>query len=150
MVGNTYSKWGVRLGTFALWLALGGSVVYWGLRLSVPPGGVPVPPVAGPAAAIDAEAVARALGAGSRPTALAASQAPVPADGRLVLQGVLAGQAQGSGAALIAVDGQPPRPFRVGAAVGDLVLLALGPREARLGPRVDGPVSVTLEVPVRR
>lgn len=74
----------------------------------------------------------------------------MPADGRLVLQGVLAGQAQGSGAALIAVDGQPPKPFRVGAAVGDLVLLALGPREARLGPRADGPVSVTLEVPVRR
>ena len=150
MVGNTHSKWGVRLGTFALWLALGGSVVYWGMRLSAPLGALPVPSVGPLAAAVDAQAVARALGAGPVPAAAVASGAPVPADGRLVLQGVLAGQAQDSGAALIALDGQQPKPYRVGAVVGDWVLLALGPREARLGPRADGPVSVTLEVPVRR
>ncbi len=60
----------------------------------------------------DAQALARLLGAG--PVAPAAAPA---AASRFALEGVLAGTASGHGAALIAVDGKPPKPYRVGAEV---------------------------------
>ena len=50
--------------------------------------------------------------------------------GQFTLIGVLSGRSSGGGAALIAVDGKPAKPFRVGAAVDEgLVLQALA--EAR-------------------
>jgi general secretion pathway protein C len=54
--------------------------------------------------------------------------------------------------ALIAVDGKPARPFRVGATIDEgLVLQAVEGRRARLGPGVDAPSTLTLELPpVRR
>ena len=66
--------------------------------------------------------------------------------------GVLAGQQSGGGAALIAVDGQPAKPFRVGAVVvdGELVLQSLGRREARLGASRGAPTTLTLELPPLR
>ena len=55
------------------------------------------------------------------------------------------------GAALIAVDGKPAKPFRVGAAVDEgLVLQALGPRQAQLGRDADGPATLTLDMPLKR
>ena len=63
---------------------------------------------------------------------------------------VLAGTASGGGAALIAVDGKPPKPFRVGASVDDgLVLQSLNRREARLGPAPTGDSTLTLVVPLK-
>ena len=124
MVTNTHSKWGVRLGTLALWALAGASVVYWGLRLSARPVGLTVPAVA-PA-----------------PVASLAS--------RFALIGVLAGRSSGGGAALIAVDGKPAKPFRVGTAVDEgLVLQSLDPRQARLGASVDGPATLTLDMPAK-
>lgn len=65
--------------------------------------------------------------------------------------GVLAGRDSGGGAALIALDGQPPKPYRVGAQVdAGLVLQSLGPRQARLGATLHGPAALTLEIPQRR
>ena len=53
-------------------------------------------------------------------------------------------------AALIAVDGQPAKPFRVGAVVDEgLVLQSLHPRQARLGASVDGPATLTLDMPAK-
>jgi general secretion pathway protein C len=53
----------------------------------------------------------------------------------------------GQGIALIAVDGKPPRPFRVGATVEDsLVLQAVARRGATLGP-AQGLAAVRLELP---
>ena len=147
MVTNTDSGWGVRLATVALWALAGASVVYWGLRLSAPAAGRAVPAVALAQPAPDAQAMARLLGV------VSASGAPAPASAasRFVLQGVLAGRSSGAGAALIAVDGQPAKPYRVGAAVAaGLVLQALGPRQARLGASVEGPATVTLEIPARK
>ncbi len=146
MVTNSHSIWGVRLTTLAIWALAAGSVAYWGLRLSAPQAGLAVPAVAPTPPAPDAQALARLLGAVS-------AQAPVvaSASSRFALVGVLAGQASGSGAALIAVDGKPARPYRVGAALeGGLVLQSLGPRQARLGAAVDGPAVLTLEMPQRR
>ena len=62
MVTNTHSKWGVRLGTLALWALAGASVVYWGLRLSARPVGLAVPTMAPAPLAPDTQAVARLLG----------------------------------------------------------------------------------------
>jgi general secretion pathway protein C len=51
---------------------------------------------------------------------------------RFQLWGVVAG-ASGQGSALIAVDGQPPKAFRVGQYVSDgLKLASLTPKQARL------------------
>ncbi|MDD2712511.1 MAG: general secretion pathway protein C [Simplicispira sp.] len=147
MVTHTDRSWGVRLATLALWALAGASVVYWGLRLSVPAPGLPLPAVATAVPAPDAQAVARLLGA-------VAEQAPVATvaavASRFVLVGVLAGQSSGGGAALIAIDGQPAKPYRVGAQVdAGLVLQAIGPRQARLGAVLRGPSTVTLELPAR-
>ena len=53
-----------------------------------------------------------------------------------------------AGAALIAVNGQPPRPYRVGASLeGGLVLQAVSRRSARLGASMNGPATVELTLP---
>lgn len=150
MVTNTHSKWGVRLGTLALWALAGASVVYWGLRLSARPVGLAVPAVAPAPVAPDAHAMARLLGVPAATDAVA-GRAPVASlASRFALIGVLAGRSSGGGAALIAVDGKLAKPFRVGAAVDEgLVLQSLDPRQARLGASVDGPATLTLDMPLK-
>ena len=146
MVTNSHSIWGVRLTTLLIWALAAASAAYWGLRLSVPSPGLAVPAMAPTPPAPDAQALARLLGAVS-------AQAPVvaSASSRFALVGVLAGRESGGGAALIAVDGKPARPYRVGATLdGGLVLQSLGPRQARLGAAVDGPAALTLEMPQRK
>jgi len=137
-------RWSLRLVTLLLWVACGASVVYWGLRLSRPGAFAAAPAPVSEPASIDVQALSRMLGAGS-----AAPAAPEPtAPARLVLHGVLAGTRSGHGAALIAVDGKPPKTYRVGAAVEPgLVVQSLGAREARLGKALDGPATMTLKLP---
>lgn len=148
MVTNSYSKWGVRLGTLALWAAAGASVVYWGLRLSNRPVVQTVPAVASMAAMPDAQAVARALGALPAGAVVAVAAPVASLASRFALVGVLAGRQSGGGAALIAVDGKPAKPFRVGTVVDSgMVLQALGPRQAQLGADVGGPAMLTLDMP---
>ena len=66
---------------------------------------------------------------------------------RFELRGVVAG-ASGQGSALIAVDGQPPRPFRVGQTVTDgVVLQSLGPKQAQLGASAQGAALFSLSLP---
>jgi general secretion pathway protein C len=151
MVISTHKPWGLRLGTLALWAATAASVVYWGLRLSAPVGGS-APAVAALAPALpDSAAIGRLLGGGAVASAAAVPVGSSTAPARLVLLGVLAGQHSGAGAALIAVDKQPAKPFRVGAQVTEqLVLQNLAPRQAFLGATPDGPSSLTLELPQRR
>ena len=148
MVTNSHSKWGVRLGTLALWAAAGASAVFWGLRLWAPAGGAAAPVAQGTVAlAPDAQALARLLGAGPAPAAAAVPVASLAS--RFALVGVLSGRDSGGGAALIAVDGKPPKPYRVGAAVDEgLVLQALDPRQAHLGAAVGQPATLTLDMPL--
>jgi general secretion pathway protein C len=124
-----------------------GAAVFWGLRLASP-----TEPVAAaatmPRAAVsaDADAVARLLGAAS--AAEAAPAAPEAAS-RFSLSGVVADPFN-QGAALISIDGKPPRPFRVGSRVGDnYVLQSVGVRAATLGTSAQGPAAFTLQLPVR-
>jgi general secretion pathway protein C len=154
MVTNTYtgapragrSGFGaVQFATLVLWALAAACVVFWGLRLAGRSAGPAVPVAPAPAPAVDTAALAKALGAGI----VAPAAAPVVAT-RLVLVGVLAGTASGGGAALIAIDGQPAKPYRVGAAVRDgLVLQSLARRQARLGPQVDGATTTTLDIPFK-
>jgi general secretion pathway protein C len=66
---------------------------------------------------------------------------------RFELLGVVAG-ASGQGSALIAVDGQPPRAFRVGQTVTDgVVLQGLGPKQAQLGSATQGAALFSLSLP---
>lgn len=96
--------------------------------------------------AADSDAVARLLGV--LPTSSTAPVAPEAAS-RFALSGVVADPSK-QGAALIAIDGKPPRPFRVGSKVGDnYVLQSVGLRSATLGAQVDGPAAFTLQLPVR-
>ena len=68
---------------------------------------------------------------------------------RLVLLGVVA-DPSGRGAALLAVDGKPARPYRVGAEVVDgYVLKTLDARAATLSAGAAGPAALTLQLPAR-
>ena len=93
----------------------------------------------------DPVAVARLLGANRvapGPVAPAASLAS-----RFALLGVVSARTH-DGAALIAVDGKPPRPYRVGAAIDEaLVLQSVQPRQAVLANSIAGPPVLTLELP---
>lgn len=141
------ARWHAPVATTGLWALATGAAVFWGLRLAAPP--EPVAAAATmPRAAVsaDADAVARLLGVVS--AAEAAPAAPEAAS-RFALSGVVADPFN-QGAALISIDGKPPRPFRVGSRVGDnYVLQSVGVRAATLGTSAQGPAAFTLQLPVR-
>ncbi len=101
-----------------------------------------------PLAATPAEAAPTLLGPADLARLL--GQAQVLADEavpRFELVGVMA-SASGLGAALIAVDGAPPRPFAVGTALAPgYVLQRLSTRQVMLADTLDGPIKLTLTLP---
>ena len=149
MYSSTHSIWWPRVSAAVLAAFAAGSAVYWGLKW---PGSEPVAPAAVVAMADEAlpsdpQVLARALGGGNAPAAAPAAPAVVNPASRMALVGVVANIQQG-GTALIALDGKPARPYRVGAQVEEgLLLQSVGPRRALLAPSLQGPVSVTLELP---
>lgn len=148
MVTNMQNRWAVAGSTFLLWALVAGSAVYWGMKLSTRSGGaamasavVRTPTPADPAA------LARLLGAS--PASAAAAPAPSLAS-RFALVGVVANTSR-RGAALISVDGKPAKPFRVGTAIEEgLVLQSVAARRAVLAQSATGPAVLTLELPVRK
>jgi len=129
-----------------VWALVAASAVYWGLRVAVRSAAAPAhTQTARPSLAARAD-LGVVLGADPPPDAVAAA-AEVAADARFQLIGVVsprATQAAREGLALIAVDGKPPKAFRVGAVVdGSTVLQAVAARGATLGPR-DGAAVVAL------
>ena len=145
MASNWRSVWAVRGTTFCLWALVAASAAAWGLKLATRPAGMPVAPVARGAEPADPAAIARLLG--STPQTVAAAAPAVSNASRFALVGVVAGRSRG-GAALIAVDGKPAKPFRVGNAVEDgLVLQSVNARRAVLAATARGPGVLTLEMP---
>ena len=151
-------QWGMPVLTLAIWLALGWSGAAWVLRAlqapSAAPASGPSPSSAGSpmgaasgAAAVGPEA-ARLLGA---PASSAAEVVASPTlVSRLKLVGVASAGAQ-RGAALIGIDGQTPKPYRIGQEVVDgLVLLSVDRLAARLGAQVGGPSALQLDMPLPR
>jgi general secretion pathway protein C len=147
MLTTTPSSWTVRGTAFALWLLVAASAVYWGLKLAARPAAVSAPAPGRATVAVDPGAVARLLG-GAPVGAVAA--APSLAS-RFSLVGVVAGARSGGGAAVISVDGKAAKPFRVGSAVDEnLVVRSVEGRRAVLGAPGEGPPALTLELPPPR
>jgi general secretion pathway protein C len=146
MQTNAYSQWSIRIVTFALAALAAGSAAYWVLKSVGTDASSAAPPVAlASAPPVEPLAVARALGGG---LVLAQAEPGVgpPVSNRYVLAGVVADRSHG-GAALIAVDGKPAKPFRIGAAVDDrLVLQSVAGRRAVLAANLNAPAEVTLEL----
>lgn len=149
MLTPTPATWSVRGATFVLWSLAAASVVFWGLKLSGGSSRVNAPaPALRPVPASDPAAIARLLG--SSPAAAAAPVAAASLASRFQLIGVAAGASSGRGAAVIAVDGKPARPYRVGSALDEgLVLQSVQGRRATLGPP-NGAPSLILELPPTR
>ncbi len=132
---------------FLGWLLLALSACFWGLRFAPGPATNDAPPVAyTPPAPADPVALARVFGPDPAPVAAAVvAAAPVPTD-NLVLQGVVAGRTA-HGVALIAMNGKPARPYRVGGRIEDrYVLHSVAARSAVLA-RADNPdTRITLDL----
>jgi general secretion pathway protein C len=141
------ARWHAPLATTGLWALAAGAAVFWALHLASPADMVAAAAtMPAPSVSADSDAVARLLG-----VLPASSTAPLTpeAASRFALSGVVADPSK-QGAALIAIDGKAPRPFRVGSRVGDnYVLQSVGLRSATLGAQVDGPAAFTLQLPVR-
>jgi general secretion pathway protein C len=141
------ARWPAVSVTTGVWALAAASLVFWTLRLIAPSDGIAPPAlVTNAQVSVDPAAVARMLGAVSTP---AVASATPDAASRFVLLGVVADTDQ-QGAALIAVDGKPPRPFRVGAALADgYVLQSVTTRAASLGASVDSAPVLNLQLPAR-
>lgn len=118
MTADRSSLWAARSLAFVVWAAAAAAAVAWGLRVASVAADRPdaLAAAAAPSAqpAPDAAAIGRLLGAGGGPAPVAA--APDAAT-RYRLLGVLAAAGGERGAALMSVDGKPPRHWRVGAEV---------------------------------
>lgn len=141
------ARWAPRLVTFVVWALALASAAYWGLKSTAEATGPQTAVSTQTRAPIDTAAVARVLGAVPQGVV---TETLVNPSTRFVLSGVIAGRGHG-GAALIAVDGKPPKPYRVGSVVdGSLLLQSVGPRRAELANSLDGPAAFALELPVRK
>jgi len=140
-----------KTSAFLIWAAVAATAVFWGLHLT---GSAPeAPPHAQPApvATVVRADLGRLLG--PEPTLPPAGpQAPLAAaqQSRFQLLGVIAagsgGGAGNAGWATLAVDGKPPRTFRVGSPLDDSsVLQKVSARGVEIGPRGGAPV-VTLQL----
>jgi general secretion pathway protein C len=135
---------------FVIWAAVAASAVFWLLRLGSSSPTAPAHTVAVGTNAPARGDLTRVFGA---PPAATAPTTTLPSEpalaSRFKLLGVAAPKEGGDevGLALIAVDGKPPRGFKVGAVIdGNLVLQSVHARGASLGPSGAGP-AVSLELP---
>jgi general secretion pathway protein C len=137
-----------KTSAFLIWAAVAGTAVFWALHLFGTPPQAPPHAQAAPVPAVVRADLSRVLGAD--PALLAAAPdkpAPAAEQARFQLLGVIAsGQ---SGWATIAVDGKPPRTYRVGHVVdGSSVLQKVAARGVDIGPRGGAPVvSLQLAAP---
>lgn len=122
-----YKSWWPGALTAAVWAGVAASVFYWGVQLTASQ--------TRPVQAVSV-AAAESRGHSTSVVALALGHAAVirvsPVNNQFKLLGVLA-SSSGQGSALIAVDGLPPRPYRVGQTVHEgWTLLSLTRRQAKL------------------
>lgn len=146
-------RWPSRMAAFLLWALAALSASFWLLKVI---GVSEAPVVAGAISvetpAIDVRDLARALGPDtpSGATTTVAGMPPVQAQdasARMRLLGVVAGRRSG-GVALISVDGQLPRPYRVGTQVdASHRLTQVATRSATLSPMQTDGQAFTLELP---
>jgi len=145
--------WMIRLSTLAVWLLAVASAVYWVLKF------VPSPSAPANAAVVgglttmqpDSSALARGLGGGLVAVTAAAQNAPVVSTidaARFVLTGIVTGQGKQQNLALIAMDGKPARPYKVGAELTEgVVLVSVNRYEVGLATSADTAPGATLQIP---
>lgn len=137
-----------RIASFLVWAVVAAAAMFWALRLAVRPASAPAYASAEQGSLVASVDLSRLLGA--TPAAAPAAAAPPPPEAsRFQLAGVVAPRTEDSpeGIALIAIDGKPPKHFRVGGKVdGDWVLQSVGRRSASIGPAQGEPIAV-LELP---
>ncbi len=131
---------------FFIWALVAVSTSFWAIKIFAATR--PVPPGAQAPQVVAANGpMERLFGAVVVPTAPVAPAHPE--SDRFQLVGVIAppsGSAQG-GYAVIALDGQPARTWRVGATItGDTSLLSVSKRGAEFGP-AGGPTAFNLQLP---
>jgi general secretion pathway protein C len=142
-----------RAAAFLIWALVAATAVFWLLRLTAQGPSIQHATLATPQALPARVELSRVLG--STPVTATPATAVPELSSRFVLTGVMApkksptGEArpQGSGLALIAVDGQAAKPYALGAKLdGNLTLLAVTLRSASIGPE-GGPPVLILELP---
>ncbi|HSO44411.1 MAG TPA: type II secretion system protein N [Rhodoferax sp.] len=141
--------WPARLSTFVLAALAAASMVFWGLRWTEPPG---TPRDSGDWSGqrpIDTARVAQLLGASASPVGDEVTAPVSNAAANYKLEGVIAqGRNSGRGSALIAIDGEKAKPYKVGDRLSDdLVLQSVSARGAALAPSSAAPATVQLELP---
>ncbi len=145
-VSSTLSRAALPLASVLVWGAVAFSAVTWALQWSALDASPRQTPASSPAASeVNTAAVAQTLGAAP----VQAVAVPTLAS-RFQLLGVMAGDAS-QAAALIAVDGQAAKPFRVGAVVADgWVLQSAQGRRVSLGAAANGAQTLVLELPAKK
>ncbi len=136
---------------FLVWALVAGTCVFWGTRLLARPAGSGAPVVAMDSGMTANADVSRLLGA-APPAELEPVEAAPQISSRFRLTGVVAPKSSSDqGLALISVDGNPPRVYRVGAAIdGDLMLREVHLRTATVASSRssnDPGTSFVLELP---
>jgi len=142
-----------RFAAFVIWALVAGTCVFWGIRFFVRAAPAPMQVATADIGSLTRGDLSRLLG--SDPVAQAPVQPPGMAQqlvGRLRLTGVAAPRQQGGpGLAVISVDGNPPRVYRVGALIdSNLMLHGVSMRTATVAMAQSGsdPASeVVLEMP---
>lgn len=139
------NPWLIRLVTFLLAAMAAVSTSYWVMTWPAPTSttrALAPEPALPP---IDTTKVAQLLGA--NPNAADAQTPTVSAPSKYKLLGVIAEGAHG-GSALIAIDGEPAKPYRIGEHLSDtLVLKSVKARSATLAAGLQDNGGVTLELP---
>jgi general secretion pathway protein C len=142
-----------RLAAFVIWALVAGTGVFWGIRFLVHAAPAPMQVATADVGSLTRGDLSRLLG--SDPVVQAPVASPGMAQqlgGRLRLTGVAAPRQHGGpGLAVISVDGNPPRVYRVGALIdSNLVLHDVSMRTATVAMVQSGsdPASeVVLEMP---
>ena len=144
-----WKSWTPRLAAFFMALLLAATVVFWVLRWPGHDSGPALPLASAPddVALASVTQVAQLLGVG---VVASAAAAPVEASSRFRLTGVIA-SGGGQGVALLAIDGKPPRPYRVGSALEEgLMLQSVEKRRVALASDAKAPASFHLDLPAKQ
>lgn len=127
-----------------VWLAVGLCATYWAFKFVTTKHVEATAALPAPTVVVDSKAIGKLLGATD---IVAVKVINTPASTKFTLFG-LAKTANGKGVALIALDGKPARPYRVGSLVADdLVLKSISKTGVMLAVSLTALEGVTLELP---
>jgi general secretion pathway protein C len=132
------NSWTLRLFTLLIWLLVGLCAAYWAFKFATTKTVEATTTQSTPTVVVDSKAVGRLLGATDT---IAVKAVNTLSSTKFVLFG-MANSVRGQGYALIALDGKPARPYRVGSMVADNLLLK--------SSSLKSPDGVTLELPERK